>query len=227
MRNMDVSTPAAELARHLDTSIIKPDVTPRDVKNFLLQTSQYPFAGIAVDLAYTELAANILHGTGIDVVTTIAYPLGGLTTDVKLKHIEMALEKGTDEVDVSMNIGAFKSGAYEAVEQEIAKIVKLAAGNIVKIVIYCARLTDEEILEACKIARNAGADFVKTNPGFGNNTELRHVQLIREHFSNDELKVMPAGGIRTRQQALDFLAAGADRVATSYPYHVLGVMRPS
>ncbi len=227
MLKQAVKVSAEELARSLDTSLIKPDATSWEIKNFLIETSRYPFAGIAVDLNYTRLAATILAGSDVDVVTTIAYPLGGLTTEVKLKHAEMALEAGTNEMDVGMNIGALRSGNFEAVESEVAALVKLAAGNIVKIAIYCAGMTDEEILQACKLVRNGGANFVKTNPGFGNNTTVRNVQMIREHFSKDELKIMASGGIRTREQALVYLAAGADRVATSHPLHVLGVLRPA
>lgn len=226
MLRKDVAMSPEELAGYLDTSIIKPDATPREVKEFLLNAGRYPFAGIAVDLVFTDLAVKVLAGTGVGVVTTIAYPLGGLTTAVKLKHAEMALEKGTQEIDVGMDIGALRSGEHAAIEKEVAALVKLAGGKIVKMVIHCDGLADEEILQACKLARDGGADFVKTNPGFGANTELRDVELIRKHFQADELKVMVAGGARTRQQALDFLAAGADRVATSSPYHVLGVMLP-
>ena len=212
-----------ELARYLDTSIIKPDVTAQEVKEFIIKASRYPFAAIAVDLAFTDLAVKVLAGTGIDVVTTVAYPLGGLTTAVKLKHAEMALEMGTDEIDVGMNIGALRSGEYAAIEEEVSALAKLARGKIVKMVIRCDGLTDEEILQACKLARDGGANFVKTNPGFGSNTRLEDVQLIRKHFKSEELKVMVAGGARTWQQALDFLAAGAGRVAASSPYHVLGL----
>lgn len=222
----DLPQTPEELARYLDTSIIKPDVTAQEVKEFLIKASRYPFAGIGVDLVFTDLAVKVLADTGVDVVTTIAYPLGGLTTAVKLKHAEMALEKGTDEMDVGMDIGALRSGEYAAIEKEVAALVKLAGGKIVKMVIHCDGLTDEEILQACKLARDGGADFVKTNPGFGANTKLRDVQLIREHFKAEELKIMVAGGARTRQQTLDFLVAGAQRVATSVPYHVLGVMLP-
>lgn len=222
----DLPQTPEELARYLDTSIIKPDVTAREVKKFLIESSRYPFAAIAVDLVFTDLAVKVLADTGVDVVTTIAYPLGGLTTAVKLKHAEIALAKGTHELDVGMDIGALRSGEYAAIGEEVAALVKIAKGKIVKMVLHCDGLTDEEILQACKLAREGGADFVKTNPGFGANTELRDVQLIREHFKADELKIMVAGGARTRQQALDFLAAGADRVATSSPYHVLGVLLP-
>lgn len=224
MSKFSIDIDTHEFARYLDTSIIKPDATSEEVISFLKRCKEYPFAGIGVDLCYTSLAAKYLSDTDIDVVTTIAYPLGALTTDVKVFHIKLAREKGTDEIDVGMDIGAIKSKQYSQVEKDISSVVKAAGDITVKIVIACSNMEEEEIVDACKIICNAGAEFVKTNPGFGLSTELEHVKLIRDNFSPAELKIMPAGGVRTKRDALEFLKAGSDRVATSYPFHVLGIM---
>lgn len=222
---MDISISSMELAKYMDTSIVKPNVSSWEVRKFIENMKNYPFAAVAVDLYYTSLAFELLKGTGIKVVTTIAYPLGGLTTRVKVFHAEEAIKRGTDELDVGINLGALKSKRYDEVEKDISEVVKIANGKTVKAVISCSLLSDDEILDACNIARDAGAIFVKTNPGFGAITELRHVKLIRDKITRDELKVMVAGGVRTKNQAVEFLNAGADRVATSHTEQVLGVLQ--
>lgn len=222
----DLSPFPERLASHTYISMIRPDATAPEIKEIITRAARYPFAGITVDLAYTDLAVKILADCPMNVVTTIACPLGGLTGAVKLKHAQMALEKGTDEIDVGMNLGAFRSGDHAAIKEEVAALVKLAEGKTVKIVICCDRLTNEEIVGACKMIRNGGANYVKTSPGFGAVTALEDVQLIRKHFKGEELKVAASGCISTRLQILDFLAAGADCVVSDLPHCILEAVLP-
>lgn len=222
---MDINISSVELAKYLDTSLIEPHVSSWETRRFIENIKKYPFAAIAADLYYTPLAVELLKDTDIKVVTTIAYPLGGLTTKVKVFHAEEAIKKGADELDVGINLGALKSKNYKEVEKDFSEVVKVADGRTVKAVIFCSFLSDDEIIEACKIAQAAGATFIKTNAGYGSVTELRHVELIRSRISKDELKIMVAGGVRTKNQAVEFLNAGADRIATSHPEKVLGIMQ--
>lgn len=224
---MDISISSRELSKYVDASIIGPDVSFGEVQRFVINCRKYPFAAIAVDMLHTALAKELLKGTGINLVTTVNYPLGGLTPEVQIFHAKEAIRMGADEIDLGMNIGALKSKNYKVIEKAIRGVVEVAKaeGKIVKSVLRCAVLTDEEILTAVQIAKDCGATFVKTNPGFGMVSELRNVEVIRSKYTEEDIKIMVAGGVKDKKQAVEYLNAGAQRVATSHPEKILGIMK--
>jgi deoxyribose-phosphate aldolase len=212
------------IAKIMDTSIIEPNASQKEVIQFINEMKQYPFAAIAVDLYYLPLAVKLLKDTSIDVCATISYPLGGLPTPVKLKQVKWAVENGADEMDVAMNMYAFKTGDYDSLEKEIREIVEIAGERVVKIIPMTAKLTPQDIKLACKIIKEAGANFIKTNSGFGQVTTVDHVRLIKSEFG-DHLRVMVAGGVRNAEIAFAMLDAGADRIATSTPLDVFNTLK--
>ncbi|RLE57793.1 MAG: deoxyribose-phosphate aldolase [Thermoprotei archaeon] len=213
------------LARIMDTSLIEPDTTEEEVRKFIEHHKKYPYAAIAVDLYYIPLAVKLLKGTKIDVVAPIAYPTGGIPTDIKVEQAKWAIEQGANELDVAVNMYYFKFGQYDLLKEEIRRIVKIAESEnvIVKVIPQTAFLTPEEIKLFTKIAIEAGAHFIKTNSGYGLKTLPEHVKIIKDNYG-DKIKVMAAGGVRNAEIALSMLEAGADRIATSTPEDVFNTL---
>ena len=151
----------------------------------------------------------------------VAYPFGCLPTELKVAQAEYAVKHGAHQIDMCMAFGAFMSRRYDFVKKDIESVVKAVSGKVktVSVIPNTAYLTVEGKLLACKIIREAGADFVKTNTGFGFVTEAEEVRLIREEVG-DTMKIMASGGVRTLEQALAMFEAGADRVATSTPFQI-------
>jgi len=213
-----------QIAKIMDTSLIEPNASEEDIVSFINSMKRYPFAAIAVDLYYLPLAVKLLKDTSTDVCATISYPLGGLPTSIKIKQVEWAVKNGADEMDVAMNMCAFKSGNYDTLRKEIEAIVEVAGDRIVKIIPMTAKLTLQEIKLACKIIKEAGAIFIKTNSGFGQVTTTEHIKAIKEEFG-DSLRVMVAGGVRNAEIAFAMLNAGVDRIATSTPLDVFNTLK--
>ncbi|MDI6859467.1 MAG: deoxyribose-phosphate aldolase, partial [Methanocellales archaeon] len=149
-----------QLARMIDHTLLKPDATAKDIKNLCAEAIEHNFASVCVNPVHVSLAAKMLEGTNIKVCTVIGFPLGASTPKTKAFETKNALTNGAQEVDMVMNIGALKSGDYEAVKQDISAVVAVARDAIVKVILEAGLLTDEEKVHACRLAKKAGADFV-------------------------------------------------------------------
>jgi deoxyribose-phosphate aldolase len=145
-----------------------------------------------------------------------------MTTEAKLIQMAQALSDGADELDVAMDLSAFRSGDFDKVSDELRAVRSLAGERTVKVIYYSALLSEGEALRAAELILNAGIAFLKTNPGYGNVTTLAHIRAIKQRFGND-LRVMASGGVRTHQDALAMIEAGTDRIATSSPFAVMGI----
>jgi deoxyribose-phosphate aldolase len=167
-----------------------------------------------VEPSYVKWAADYLHDRGQKLVTVISYPLGAMTTVAKVFQAEQAFVDGADEIDIAMDLSAFRSGDYQHVLDDLRTVRRTAGDRIVKAIPYTALLTDQESIKAAGIILDAGIRFLKTNPGYGNVTTPHHIALIKKHFK-DDLKVMASGGVRTYEDAMAMIDQGADRVATS------------
>ncbi len=205
------------LASMIDASIGgTPAATEEEVLSFFgsIQLDKHTFAAVRVEPSYVKFAANYLHDRGQKLVTVISYPLGAMTTVAKVIQAEQALADGADELDVAMDLSAFRSGDYQQVVDDL-RIVRRTAGNrVVKAIYYSAVLTDQESIKAAGLILDAGITFLKTNPGYGNVTTPHHIAVIKKHFK-DDLKVMASGGVRTYDDAAAMIDQGADRIATS------------
>jgi deoxyribose-phosphate aldolase len=175
-----------------------------------------------VEPSQVRFARPILSDLGQTLVTVIAYPLGAMTTETKVLQAEQALEDGADELDIAMDLSAFRSGDEGRVVDDLRAVRRLAGDRVVKAIYYSALLDDEESIRAAELALRAGITFLKTNPGYGNVTTPHHVELIKHRFGS-RLRVMASGGVRTHAEALAMVAAGADRIATSSHLAVLGL----
>ncbi len=205
-----------QLARMIDHTLLKPDATPEGIKRICAEAIEHNFASVCINPVHVSLAAKMLDRTNIKVCTVIGFPLGVNTTETKTFEMKNAIINGAQEADMVMNIGALKSGDHEAVKRDISAVVESAGDAIVKVIIETGLLTDAEKVHACKIAKEAGADFVKTSTGFSGGfsgkATVKDVKLIRRVFGKG---VKASGGVCTYEDAIALVKAGATRIGTS------------
>lgn len=205
------------LARMIDHTLLKPDATADMIAQLCFEARKYQFASVCVNPTHVKLCAELLRDTDVKVCTVIGFPLGATPTEVKVFETENALKNGATEIDMVINIGALKAGDNELVARDIREVVTTAhaAGALVKVIIETALLNDEEKIVACLLAKEAGADFVKTSTGFSSGGATVHdVALMRQTVGPD-LGVKAAGGIHTHEDAEQLVAAGATRLGAS------------
>ncbi len=205
------------LARYIDHTLLKPQATPQDMENLCRTARRWNFAAACVPPVYVALAADLLAGSPVRVCTVVGFPLGNTTTTAKVYETIQALHDGAEEIDMVLPIGLLKAGRDDRVYQDIVAVVETAhaAGALVKVILETGLLTEAEIVRACRLAKAAGADFVKTSTGFGpRGASVEDVRLMRATVGPD-MGVKAAGGIRTYRQALAMLSAGADRIGAS------------
>jgi len=204
-----------DLAKFIDHTLLKADATVQEVVVLCEEAACHHFAAVCVNPGYVGLAAHLLAGTGVKVATVIGFPLGATFSAVKACEVKEALLRKVDELDMVMNIGAAKAGEWAAVEEDIRQVVVAAEGKTVKVIIETAYFSDAEKRLACLAVIAGGANFVKTSTGFGpSGATVEDIILLKETV-RDQIFIKAAGGIRTRHQAEQFIAAGADRIGTS------------
>lgn len=201
----------------LDHTLVKSDATKDDVERMCMEAEKYGFGCVCVNPTYVYLATQLLKETNVKVSSTVGFPFGVTLPEVKAFEAWRALENGAREIDMVINLSALKSGDYETVRKDIEMVVdvkRLYRDVTVKVIIETGLLTDKEKVLACKIAKEAGVDFVKTSTGLFGGATVEDVRLMRKTVGR-EMGVKAAGGIRTLQQALAMIEAGADRIGTS------------
>ena len=206
-----------KLASMIEAAALGPKVTAEDVKKLCKLCVENNIFGIAIDPTWISLAKEIV-GDKVKVVAVIGFPHGTQTAEAKAFEANQAVQLGADELDMVMNIGKFKSGNYDYVKKDIEGVV--AAGKPVKVILETGYLDKEEIVKACKLCEEAGAKFVKTSTGFGpKGAEVEDVKIMHEAVPN--LGIKASGGIRTKEQALELIKAGANRIGASKPLLLL------
>lgn len=206
-----------KLAATIDHTLLKPDATPAQIAQLCQEAATYHFASVCVPPCYVRFAAKQLQGTGVPVCTVIGFPLGYSLAKVKFFEAHQALADGATELDMVINVGALKEGRLEEVEEEIGQLAELChlRGALLKVIIETALLTEEEVVTACRLCVEAGADFVKTSTGFASRgASVSDIMLMRRSLPGG-VRIKASGGIRTRTAALALLAAGADRIGSS------------
>jgi len=206
-----------QLAKMLDHTLVKSDATKDDVERVCMEAEKYGFGCVCVNPTYVSLATQLLKETNVKVSSTVGFPFGVTLPEVKAFEAWRALENGAREIDMVINLSALKSGDYETVRKDIEMVVdikRLYRDVTVKVIIETGLLTDKEKVLTCKIAKEAGVDFVKTSTGLFGGATVEDVRLMRKTVGR-EMGVKAAGGIRTLQQALAMIEAGADRIGTS------------
>ncbi|RNF41013.1 deoxyribose-phosphate aldolase [Planococcus salinus] len=204
------------IASYIDHTLLKAESTKEQIIKLCKEAAQYEFASVCVNPAWVETAASELQDSKVKVCTVIGFPLGASTSETKAFETTDAISKGAGEIDMVINIGALKSGNTEQVKNDIEAVVKAAKGHaIVKVIIETSLLTDEEKVEACRLAKQAGADFVKTSTGFSTGgATVEDVKLMRETVGA-ELGVKASGGVRSLEDLQSMVDAGATRIGAS------------
>jgi len=204
-----------ELAGKIDLTVLNPAATVKDIEDLAKKALIYPFATLCVPPCYASVAARALKGSPVRTSTVLGFPLGYNAVGVKRGEALKAVMDGASELDMVMNIALFKSGELRGVEEDISGVVKAVQGALIKVIIEACYLTDEEKLRALEISVNAGAHFVKTSTGFGpKGATVEDVRLLSKG-SSGRIRIKAAGGIKTLDEALRMIEAGADRLGTS------------
>lgn len=205
-----------ELAKSIEYTLLKPTTTGAMIEKLCEEARQYHFACVAVNLCWVPLSAKLLKGSDVSVCTGIGFPLGTTATAIKVEETRLAIAQGAQEVDVVINIGKAKEGDWKYVQDELVAIAAVAKpAATMKVILETCYLTDYEKVEVCKAALACGADYVKTSTGFGTaGAKVEDVRLMRATVGS-RMKVKASGGIKTLDDALALLNAGADRLGTS------------
>jgi len=206
---------AQELARMIDASMLRPEATQSDVVHFLEESLLYNFAAVFLHPGWISDARQIIKHSPVKLGIAIGYPHGAHLTKTKLFEIEQGLEMGADEFDVVMNVSRFRSGDMLWVGGELERCRRSTEGKIFKVIIETGYLSDDEKRTAARLVVDSGADFVKTSTGVGApGATSQDVRLLFDEV-NGRIGVKASGGIRTFEQTLEMIKAGASRIGTS------------
>lgn len=205
-----------EINKYIDHTLLKPEATEEEIRLLCEEAAEYDFMSVCVQPYWVRKAEAFLTGSDVKVCTVIGFPLGANTEEVKTFEAKQSVQNGADEVDMVINIGAMKDGDHTTVQAEIAAIAEAVKGEaLLKVIIETSLLTDEEKEQACLLAKAAGADFVKTSTGFSTGgATLADVALMRRTVGTD-MGVKASGGVRSYEDALAFIEAGATRLGSS------------
>ena len=198
-----------------DHTILKADATRKDVKRVCDEAMAYSFCSVCVNSYYVPYVANLLHGSDVKICSVVGFPLGAMSTRAKALEAKIAVMDGADEIDMVINIGALKDRDYSVVLEDIKAVKEACGENILKVIIETGLLTDDEKVKACELAKEAGADFVKTSTGFSTGgAKIEDVKLMRATVGPD-MGVKASGGIHDNEFAKELVDAGANRLGTS------------
>ncbi len=196
-------------------TILKAEATKEAVKKICAEARAYGFMSVCVNGYYTAYAAGELKGTDVKVCTVVGFPLGQMATEAKAAETAIAVRDGADEIDMVINVGALKDRLYDVVREDIREVKKACGCALLKVIIETCLLTDEEKVKACELAKEVGADFVKTSTGFSTGgAKAEDVALMRRTVGS-EMGVKASGGIRDKETAMAMEKAGASRLGTS------------
>lgn len=212
-----------EFNKYFDHTLLKPEATEGDIKKLCEEAKEYDFASVCVNGCYVPLAASLLDGSDVKVAAVAGFPLGASSPEVKAFEANDALENGADEIDMVINVGALKDKRYSVLEDEISTLAGLCNEYraVLKVILETCLLTDNEIMQACRLAKKSGADFVKTSTGFSSRgASVRNVQVMKKAVG-DSVKIKASGGIRTLADAQAMIKAGADRLGCSASVQIM------
>ena len=205
-----------QLAGMIEHTILKANASEAEVRKVCEEALEYGFASVCINPANISLASEMLKGSKVKVCTVIGFPLGANTSAVKAFETDDAIKNGAQEVDMVINIGKLKDKDYEYVKNDIKAVVDAAKGRALsKVIIETCLLTDEEKVKACELAKEAGADYVKTSTGFSTGGATpEDIKLMRETVG-PEMGVKASGGVRTYEDAMAVVENGATRIGAS------------
>ena len=219
---MNLSKP---LNKYFDHTLLKPEATAAQIDQLCDEAKVYDFYSVCVNPCYVGRCTDNLKATDVKVAAVVGFPLGACTTATKAFETEEACKDGAAEIDMVLNVGAFKDGRYDDVRDDIREVVNAAAqyGAIVKVILETCLLTPPEIEEACRLAKDAGAHFVKTSTGFNSGGATAAAVALMKQTVGDALEVKASGGIRDYETAMAMIEAGADRIGASASVKIMEV----
>lgn len=201
------------LNQYIDHTLLKAEATPAQIEKLVKEAQEYNFKSVCLNSSYVSLVKNL--DPDINIAAVVGFPLGAMATKAKAYETKVAVEDGASEIDMVINIGRLKAGDYDYVKEDISACKNQIKDGILKVIIETCLLTDDEKVKACELAKEAGADFVKTSTGFSTGgAKVEDVKLMRKTVG-DALGVKASGGIHTKEEALAMIEAGANRLGTS------------
>ena len=199
----------------IDHTILKPEASIDDIRKLCIEAKEYNFYSVCVNSAYVNVAYNFLLHSNVKVCSVVGFPLGAMIKEAKAYEAKFAVDSGAEEIDMVINIGLLKSGKIDLFERDIKKVREACKASVLKVIIETCLLNDKEKILACQIAKEYGADFVKTSTGFSTGGATEHdVELMRKTVG-DKMGVKASGGIKTYEDAIRMINAGANRLGTS------------
>ncbi len=203
------------LASYIDHTILKANATKEEVIKICEEAKKYKFASVCVNSSRVKLCSKLLKDSNVKVCTVVGFPLGAMSTEAKVFETKQAVKDGATEIDMVINIGLLKDKDYNSVEKEIREIKKACKDNLLKVIIETCLLTDEEKVIACKLAKKANADYVKTSTGFSTGgATASDIKLMRETVG-ESMGVKASGGVRDKETAILMIENGATRIGAS------------
>ena len=203
---------------YIEHTLLKQNATKNELIKLFEEAKQYKFKGICVNPQNVSLAHEYLKDSDVKIVTVVGFPLGASLPESKAFEAKKAIEQGADEIDMVISVQAIKDKDYEYVLKDIKTVKAAAEGHILKVIIETDLLEKDEIVKACELIKEAGADFAKTSTGFVKNgvgAKVEDVKIMHETLKNSNVNIKASGGIKTRDKALELINAGASRLGTS------------
>ena len=204
-----------EILNKVDYTLLAQTAKWEDIKKICDDGIKYNVASVCIPPCYVEEVKKYV-GDSLKICTVIGFPNGYNTTNAKVYETVEAIEKGADEIDMVINIGALKDKKYEYIENEIKQIKTACRNKVLKVIIETCLLNDEEKVKMCEIINKAGADFIKTSTGFSTaGATIEDIKLFKENLKDSKVRIKAAGGVKNFEDALEFINNGADRLGTS------------
>ena len=213
------------LNKYFDHTLLKPEATNEQIDELCEEAAKYDFYSVCVNTCYVARCYDNLKETDVKVAAVIGFPLGACTTQSKVFEAQEAFMDGAAEVDMVLNVGKFRSGDNDYIRDDIRAVVDAARsfGGVVKVILETCLLTETEIVEACKLSMEAGADFVKTSTGFNSGGAKEEDVALMKQTVGDHISVKASGGIRDYETCMKMIEAGADRIGASASVKIMEV----
>ena len=208
--------PPESLASYIDHTLLRSDASAEEILKVCDEAKKYRFASVCVNPSYIKFVAEQLEGSGVIACCVVGFPFGTQTPEAKKSETADAVKNGAKEIDMVINVGAIKSKDWQLVKRDVEAVVAAARGKAgVKVILETCLLTDEEIVKACTICKMVGADFVKTSTGYSKGGATPEVVALMRKVVGPDMGVKASGGVRTYEDAIAMIAAGANRLGAS------------
>lgn len=208
-----------ELNKYFDHTLLKPEATEAQIDKLCEEAKEYSFYSVCVNSCYVSRVSENLKGSDVKIAAVVGFPLGAMSTKAKAFEAAEATADGADEIDMVINVGMLKDRRYDDVRADIKAVAD--SSKSLKVILETCLLTDDEIVKACELSEEAGADFVKTSTGFSTGGATEHHVSLMKKTVGDRLKVKASGGIRTLETTLKMINAGADRIGASASVNIM------